>query len=148
MIDGNKPIRYEGSSNWPQLDAPAAPGRDWDVVVVGAGPAGSMAALHLARRGHRTLLLDKDAFPRDKVCGDALIPDTIRSLKRTSMYEEVCELALRRTVSTFYSPSRVQYDVRGEFLTLKRIELDALIVRGAVAAGATFCRANVTDLLV
>jgi geranylgeranyl reductase family protein len=134
--------------NWKHLDIAVAAQREWDVVVVGAGPGGSMAALHLARRGHRTLLLDKDPFPRDKVCGDALIPDTIRSLKRSGLHAEVCGRALQASISSFYSPSRIEYDVRGEFLTLKRIELDALMARGAVAAGATFSRAKVTNLSV
>src|SRR5512132_1647151 len=97
-------------------DLAAAADQSWEVVVVGAGPAGSMAALHLAKRGHRTLLLDKDTFPRDKVCGDALIPDTIRSLKRSGLHAEVCQRALKARVSTFYSPSRIQYDVQGDFL--------------------------------
>jgi geranylgeranyl reductase family protein len=138
----------EDLANWKQLDVTAASTRKWDVVVVGAGPAGSMAALHLAKRGHETLLLDKDSFPRDKVCGDALIPDTIRSLKRSGLHAEVCERALKARVSTFYSPSRIQYDVQGDFLTLKRIELDALIARGAISAGATFCIARITNILV
>ncbi|MEK6320558.1 MAG: geranylgeranyl reductase family protein [Acidobacteriota bacterium] len=136
------------SGNLKHVDVATAAQCKWDVVVVGAGPAGSMAALHLARRGHRTLLLDKDPFPRDKVCGDALIPDTIRSLKRSGLHEEVRERGLQASISTFYSPSRIEYDVRGEFLTLKRIELDALMARGAVAAGATFSRAKVTNLSV
>ena len=138
----------EDLANWKELDVTAASTRKWDVVVVGAGPAGSMAALHLAKRGHETLLLDKDSFPRDKVCGDALIPDTIRSLKRSGLHAEVCERALKARVSTFYSPSRIQYDVQGDFLTLKRIELDALIARGAIAAGATFCKAKITNIVV
>ena len=46
----------------------------WDVIIVGAGPAGSIAALTLARRGHRVLLVDRRRFPRDKACGDGLIP--------------------------------------------------------------------------
>jgi len=42
----------------------------FDAVVVGAGPAGSIAALVLARSGARVALADKAAFPRDKACGD------------------------------------------------------------------------------
>ncbi|MEM9657265.1 MAG: FAD-dependent oxidoreductase, partial [Planctomycetota bacterium] len=42
---------------------------DWDVVVIGAGPAGSMAARGLARLGRRVLMIDRQRFPRSKVCG-------------------------------------------------------------------------------
>lgn len=45
---------------------------DWDVVVVGAGPAGIVAAMESTRRGLRTLLLDKHHYPRDKVCGGCM----------------------------------------------------------------------------
>lgn len=45
---------------------------EWDVIVVGAGPAGSISALLAARRGLRTLLVDKSKFPRTKVCGSCL----------------------------------------------------------------------------
>ena len=45
-----------------------------DVIVVGAGPAGSAAAYHLAKAGLDVLLLEKTAFPREKVCGDGLTP--------------------------------------------------------------------------
>ena len=46
-----------------------------DVLVVGAGPAGSACARVLARAGVDVVLVDQHAFPRDKVCGDGLIPD-------------------------------------------------------------------------
>jgi len=49
-----------------------------DVIVVGAGPGGSAVAAHLARQGARVLLLDKQQFPRDKTCGDALSPTAAR----------------------------------------------------------------------
>ena len=45
---------------------------DWDVVVVGAGPAGAAAAIGLAQLGRRVLLVEAKAFPRDKVCGGCL----------------------------------------------------------------------------
>ena len=53
---------------------------DADVIVVGAGPAGSAAAFHLARAGLDVLLLDKAAFPREKVCGDGLTPRAVKQL--------------------------------------------------------------------
>jgi geranylgeranyl reductase family protein len=57
----------------------AAP-RDADVIVVGAGPAGSATAYHLARAGHDVLLLEKTAFPREKVCGDGLTPRAVKAM--------------------------------------------------------------------
>ena len=53
-----------------------------DVLVVGAGPAGSAAAQLLARAGREVVLVDGQAFPRDKVCGDGLIPDAHHALGR------------------------------------------------------------------
>ncbi len=55
---------------------------DADVIVVGAGPAGSTTAYYLARAGVDVLLLEKAAFPRDKVCGDGLTPRAVRQLVR------------------------------------------------------------------
>jgi menaquinone-9 beta-reductase len=59
-----------------------------DVVVVGAGPGGAAAAAHLALRGRDVLLLEKDAFPRDKVCGDGLTPRVVRELLALGMVDE------------------------------------------------------------
>ncbi|MEU0518878.1 geranylgeranyl reductase family protein [Streptosporangium sp. NPDC006007] len=53
---------------------------DADVIVVGAGPAGSTTAFHLAQAGLNVLLLEKTTFPREKVCGDGLTPRAVKQL--------------------------------------------------------------------
>ncbi|WP_084259190.1 geranylgeranyl reductase family protein [Microtetraspora malaysiensis] len=55
-------------------------GRDADVIVVGAGPAGSTTAFYLAQAGLTVLLLEKTRFPREKVCGDGLTPRAVKQL--------------------------------------------------------------------
>lgn len=55
---------------------------DADVLVIGAGPAGSAAAFRLASAGLRVILLDRQAFPRDKVCGDFVGPAALAELHR------------------------------------------------------------------
>ncbi len=55
-------------------------GRDADVIVVGAGPAGSTTAFYLAQAGLTVLLLEKTRFPREKVCGDGLTPRAVKEL--------------------------------------------------------------------
>jgi menaquinone-9 beta-reductase len=59
-----------------------------DVVVAGAGPGGAAAAAHLAARGYDVLLLEKDRFPRDKVCGDGLTPRVVGELLELGMEDE------------------------------------------------------------
>jgi menaquinone-9 beta-reductase len=54
---------------------------DSDVIIVGAGPAGSSAAFHLAKAGYNVILLDRQAFPREKVCGDFVGPAAVKELQ-------------------------------------------------------------------
>src|SRR5664279_2263316 len=57
----------------------------FDVLVVGSGPAGSIAALVLAQGGARVALVDKAAFPRDKACGDLVGPRGVQLLRDLSL---------------------------------------------------------------
>ncbi|HLC51240.1 MAG TPA: geranylgeranyl reductase family protein [archaeon] len=60
----------------------------YDVIIVGAGPAGSIAAMYLARAGVKALLIDKAEFPRDKICGDAQGRKAAKILKELEIYHE------------------------------------------------------------
>lgn len=63
--------------------------RTHDVIIVGAGPGGATAAAFMAEQGLRVLLLDKSAFPRDKVCGDAISGKSVDVLRRLGVVDEV-----------------------------------------------------------
>src|SRR5262249_57911800 len=71
-----------------QASAPGSrdlPPESADVIVVGAGPAGSAAALRLAQAGLEVLVLEKARFPREKVCGDGLTPRAVKALTGMGM---------------------------------------------------------------
>ncbi len=66
-----------------------ASGIDAEVAVVGAGPAGAAAALFAARRGHRVVVFDKQAFPRDKPCGEGLMPGGRPALRELGLEDAI-----------------------------------------------------------
>lgn len=84
----------------------------YDLIVVGAGPAGATAALYARRSGLSVLLLDKARFPRDKVCGDALSGKAVTILRELGLLEKAADLpgALINVV-TFGSPKHVHIDI-------------------------------------
>ncbi len=106
------------------------------MLVVGAGPAGSACALWLARAGLDVLLVDQQAFPRDKVCGDGLIPDSHAALRRLGVYDEVQALARHVQHVRCVAPRGGQVDVPGTLSVLPRKTLDHVLVRAAERAGA------------
>lgn len=106
------------------------------VLVVGAGPAGSACAQALAKAGIEVLLVDQHHFPRDKVCGDGLIPDSHRALARLGVLDAVKARAAPISAVHFVGPRGGHVDVPGTLCVLPRRELDHLLVQAAVAAGA------------
>ena len=118
--------------NRPVADLPAA----CDVLVVGAGPAGSAAARTLALAGFDVVLVDAHAFPRDKVCGDGLIPDAHHAMRKLGVLDEVMSLARRVAHVGVIGPNGKRIDVPGSLAVLPRRELDHVLCRAAAAAGA------------
>ena len=118
----------------------------WDAIVVGAGPAGATAAQRLASNGHRVLLVDKEQFPRDKVCADGIIADAMRCMSRSRVLERVERQAFAASEAVVFSPSRISLPLPGRYLTLRRYDLDAILVEAACEAGAIFCRAEVARI--
>ncbi|HEX6703283.1 MAG TPA: geranylgeranyl reductase family protein [Albitalea sp.] len=107
-----------------------------DVLIVGAGPAGSAAAITLARAGFEVVLVDQHPFPRDKICGDGLIPDAHNALRKLGVLDEVMALAQPSSHVGCIGPRGGRVDVPGTLAVLPRKELDHVLCRAAVAAGA------------
>jgi geranylgeranyl reductase family protein len=109
---------------------------DYDVIVVGAGPAGSTAARVLAQGGARVCLVDKARFPRPKPCGGALSPRTLRYLP--DGFEKVVRTQVRRAVFTFRSgrPFEVVSATPMGYLVCRE-EFDSWLKAGAEEAGVS-----------
>lgn len=115
----------------------------WDVAIVGGGPAGTMAAIHLARGGQRVVVLERAMYPREKVCGDALIPDAIRALERAGLLKAIVGRAAETSSLQVFSPSMIGMTLSMRALTIKRVELDAILAEAAVEAGAVIAQGQV-----
>lgn len=105
--------------------------RAYDAVVIGAGPAGSACAIGLAGRGKRVLLLDRERFPRDKVCGGCLNPRSLRGLRDLGV--EPAGLPLRRLV--LHAGKRSARLALYGGMAVSRRTLDAELVATARARG-------------
>ena len=118
-----------------------------DAVVVGAGPAGSSTAHYLAMAGLRVLLLEKSAFPRDKVCGDGLTPRAVAELVRmgvdTSGWARTTGLRAVGGGRTIELPWPETASLPNFGLACPRAELDAALAAKAQESGAVL-RENVT----
>jgi geranylgeranyl reductase family protein len=108
----------------------------YDALVIGAGPAGASAAWALARGGRRVALVDRDPFPRDKTCGDGLIPDALGALDAMGLRAAVAREAASPRALRVYAPNGRSVALRGEFLCLSRLRFDRMVVEAAVTAGA------------
>jgi flavin-dependent dehydrogenase len=130
-----------------------------DVVVVGAGPAGSAAAAVLARGGLDVVLVDRSHFPRDKCCGDGLTGRALRRLEQLGLdpgalasFREVSRMRVRSpagrivdlptSTSPDLSPARGRRSFAG---VARRLHLDAALAALATEAGARMCEGSALE---
>lgn len=115
----------------------------YDIAIVGAGPAGSIAAYVAARRGFSVALIDRQTFPRDKACGDGIGPGAVRVVRRLGL-EEVFDGFLPVGTITVFGPNGSRSDsavpaIDGEPATgfvIPRLQFDERLFQKAVKAGA------------
>jgi menaquinone-9 beta-reductase len=113
-----------------------------DVLVVGAGPGGSATAYHLARHGIDVTVVDKAAFPREKVCGDGLTPRSVAAMLRMGIdpdqpgFERVLGLRVHSRTATIDLAWPELSTWPGYGLVMPRLDFDAMLAERAKKAGA------------
>jgi flavin-dependent dehydrogenase len=131
----------------------SAVAHDFDVIIAGAGPAGSSAAIHLARNDLRVLLVEQKKFPRSKLCGEFISPECQRHFENLGVADAITTsgpAAITETV--FYSSRGHHISVPSSWfgkpsaLGLSRAVMDDVLLRRAQSSGVTVLEnANVTE---
>ena len=145
----------EQMDRWPLEEEPAS--EMHQVVIVGAGPAGSSLAAELAREDIDVLLIDRQEFPRDKICGDAVSAGTVdylgiigmRDKIITADFHEITRFELHSSRNFVWS-SRLPLSESGSHsYIVPRLVLvfDAFIQAHAVESGAKFLHASVQHVI-
>src|SRR2546423_3968780 len=112
-----------------------------DVAIVGGGPAGSACAIVCAQNGLRTIVLEREKFPREKVCGDCLNPACWPVLRRLDLADRVRALPHGRLDAVEFiaiggARVRIELPVDDEAeIALKRSLFDNLLLERAKALG-------------
>lgn len=114
---------------------------DYDVIVIGAGPAGSMAAYNCAKAGLQTLLIDKEKFPREKPCGGAVSVRSLKALQFAGIRLPSSLIEQKIFGFRFMGPEMKPFEYHSKHLiayTVKRKLFDHFLAQSAVKAGAQF----------
>lgn len=118
-----------------------------DVAIAGGGPAGSSAALMLARAGIETLVIERSQFPRTKVCGEYLNAGAVGLLRELGMEPVLAPMAARLDgIRLSGNGVRTELRFSQPGWALPRAQLDDVLLRSAVSAGARLLQARVEDV--
>jgi menaquinone-9 beta-reductase len=118
-------------------DARRVAGSKWDIAIVGAGPGGAVAAAILSRRERRVLLIERSAWPREKVCGGCLNSVAVGALKQAGLGSALAGALPVDNVGWCVGEESLRIAAPGGAAIL-RSEMDAAIVAEAVARGCAF----------
>lgn len=115
---------------------------EYDVIIAGAGPAGSSAAIHLVTNGLKVLLVEQKKFPRPKLCGEFISPECQEHFEKLGVARQiVCSNPARISETVFYSKRGHQVSVPSSWfsdrmaLGLSRAVMDEVLLRRAAEVG-------------
>lgn len=115
---------------------------NYDVIIVGAGPAGTSCGFFLAKNGLKVLILEKDKFPREKVCGDCLTPTGVSLTRELGIYSELLKVGKPlegvRIITRQNTINTTLFIDAGLLngIVAKRYDLDYLLFKNSEKAGA------------
>jgi flavin-dependent dehydrogenase len=126
--------------------------KNFDVAIIGAGPAGASLAIRLAMYGCKVALIEQQKFPRDKLCGEFISPECIDHFQELGIGERIKSsggVFLQETV--FYSPKGRKFSIPsnwfgGKAFSLSRARMDNELLRRAIEVGVdVFTETRITD---
>jgi len=115
----------------------------YDIIIVGGGPAGTSSALFASKMGLKSILLEKEFFPRDKICGDALSGKSVRMMRELNLLHEVERLkGAQINRITFGSPSNKQFDISLNSNKNKKTKKKGFVIPRKIFDNFLFKKAN------
>ncbi len=123
------------------------PDRKSKIVIAGAGPAGASLAIRLARQDFDVTLIERETFPRHKLCGEFISPECLAHFEELGVVMEMLEAGGERITETrFYAPGGRSFGIssgafhgKGFALSLSRAEMDMRLLNRAKALGVLVC---------
>lgn len=107
----------------------------YDVVIIGAGPAGASAGYWLAQAGVKTALVDRSSFPREKLCGGLLTSKTVDMLRTILLAEDMPRYGVTATHVFYNDQPTASFQLLSEAYTVRRLQFDAALVTAAEKQG-------------